>query len=42
MRRLAWIVWHAARFHPISIGRPYDTPVGIVAHCRCGHRRWLI
>lgn len=42
MRRATWIAWHAARFHLISIGHPYDAPVGVVAHCRCGHRRWLI
>ena len=42
MRRLAWLAWHAARGHLLTVGRPYDAPVGIVAHCRCGHRRQLI
>ena len=39
MRRLAWLAWHAARGHLLTVGRPYDAPVGTVLRCRCGHNR---
>lgn len=35
---LLWAVWHTARLHRLSIGRPYDSPVGWQARCRCGDR----
>ena len=41
MRRAAWLAWHTIRIHVISIGRPYDAPVGVVARCRCGDRKHL-
>lgn len=41
MRRLAWLAWHAARFHLVSIGRPYDAPIGWTARCHCGDRRQI-
>lgn len=39
MRRLAWAAWHLARSHLLTVGRPYDAPVGTVLRCRCGDRR---
>lgn len=42
MSRLAWAAWHAGRGHLVTIGRPYDAPVGVVLRCRCGDRQTLI
>ncbi|MGX1598575.1 hypothetical protein ACWIDS_16115 [Dietzia maris] len=42
MRPLAWAAWHLARGHPITVGRPYDAPIGTVLRCRCGDRHRLI
>ena len=39
MRSLGWLAWHAARFHRLTVGRPYDAPIGWTARCRCGHNR---
>ncbi|WP_255458000.1 MULTISPECIES: hypothetical protein [unclassified Dietzia] len=42
MRTLAWVVWHLARAHLFTVGRPYDAPVGVYAHCRCGDNHQLL
>lgn len=34
MRSVAWAMAHLARGHLVTLRRPYDAPVGIVAHCR--------
>lgn len=34
MRGSTWIMWHFMRGHLVTLRRPYDAPVGIVAHCR--------
>lgn len=36
MRRLAWLAWHLARGHRLTVARPYDAPVGWQFHCHCG------
>lgn len=35
---LAWALWHTARLHRVTIGRPYDAPVGWQIRCHCGNR----
>ncbi|MCY1656355.1 hypothetical protein OVA21_03855 [Dietzia sp. SL131] len=42
MRAALWLLTHAARGHRVTVGRPYDTPVGTVLRCRCGDRRQII
>ena len=42
MRRLAWLAWHLARGHLVTLGRPYDAPVGTVLRCHCGDRQRLL
>lgn len=42
MRRLAWVAAHLFRFHRLSFGRPYDAPIGVYAHCRCGHNHQIL
>ena len=39
MRSALWAVWHLLRGHLVTIGRPFDAPVGTVLRCRCGDRR---
>ena len=41
MASILWALWHAARHHRLSIGRPYDAPVGTVLRCHCGDNRRL-
>ncbi len=42
MTTIAWTLWHAARGHPITVGRPYDAPVGTVLRCHCGDNRQIL
>ncbi|MDZ4232808.1 MAG: hypothetical protein U1C73_03400 [Dietzia sp.] len=42
MTAALWTLWHLARGHRLSLGRPYDAPVGTVARCRCGDRRQIL
>ncbi|MDV6299941.1 hypothetical protein R3P82_12560 [Dietzia maris] len=42
MRAALWAAWHLARGHLVTLGRPYDAPIGTVARCRCGALRQLI
>lgn len=42
MRAAVWAAWHLTRGHLLTVGRPYDAPVGWQARCRCGDRRHLI
>ncbi|MFI8590098.1 hypothetical protein [Dietzia maris] len=42
MRPALWAAWHLARGHLVTVGRPYDAPVGTVLRCHCGDRRQLI
>lgn len=38
MRSLIWTLWHASRGHRLTLGRPYDAPVGWQFRCHCGDR----
>ena len=42
MTHIVWTLWHTARGHRVTLGSPYDAPVGTVMRCHCGDRRTLI
>lgn len=39
MIHIVWTLWHTARGHLVTVGRPYDSPVGWQFRCHCGDRR---
>ena len=42
MRAFVWALAHAARGHLLTVGRPYDAPIGTVLRCHCGHNRQIL